>query len=360
MATITNDVTKLKSMQDSLGPAEMFMALMRLLQVHRVSLEASSKRSYNRVSEVNTGGERPATPWTDGLKEAALIQQVTSQVVKNCRDQFQEMLGPHIESLKTANPAVDCTPSHRCQEEITDGAMMEDVNSPPWAPNQVRMLNYGQPTYGPTNSGTSWRPNPSWGAQNTFPPRQYQNFRPQGGQQGYGMPGGMSQPYRGGQATHASGPSRNEAGYMHPGQNPRYGSPNQTNQTGLRFPGQVGRQILPDEVYNKHFNTGKCFKCALEGHSFRKCPQFPSENTLTNAECPSCKADHIVAYHKDCGGKIGRLHKSQAASNTGPNISEIQMESETLGGNEEPDYIASNTDYPQFPQYCAPEWPQEN
>ncbi len=70
------------------------------------------------------------------------------------------------------------------------------------------------------------------------------------------------------------------------------------------------RLIVSEEEFRTHFANGACFRCGMTDHIQRHCPHIKG---YTETKCPSCFGMNIVAYHPDCQGRIGALHKQRIA-----------------------------------------------
>jgi hypothetical protein len=303
LATISHDLAKLKAIQTNMEPSEMYLALMRILQMHRSSLETPPpRRNHHRVHEISCDNDYP--PQGESVNHA-MTEQITSTIANKVEELFTKKLDNLQNSLQM----------NGLSNQNDQNCYVQDVNSRPWAPNMNQLMNQNRP--GMQNNNNQWRfANNNSGNNYANPNMQAVGFR-------QNRPSNSNQ---GPRFTQTSGNSNN-------------------NLSGKRA-------VLPPDIYAKHFAGNKCFKCGLPNHVYRQCPNIQSFK-LHNATCPTCQSAGIFAYHENCNGRITNLHKNPNNSAPQAKISEIITDNQCIDsqGNE------GESTYQSFPQYCNQQWP---
>ncbi len=324
---LRHDINALQSTNQGDDP-ETFLTMMRVLCLHRDSLQAPGRKNPNKISEIaddfvanvdsrqiqesQTGQigpvmNAPALPTSQDIREIIRdeIKQnqtnltphpVTTEKQDDGQGNMKNMLQEIVqEVLVPQMNMMSIEPRYESTLLPTDHYMMQmndyiQTNNAPWVRN-LAMPNTGPP---PTRPGYS---NPGAnGMQGAYRPRwspqimpRPQGFAPRG--QYYGQ--NFSQPRA-------------------PGQNPL--PPGQPPMNKGK-PGEVRRSYFPEEVYAKYFGDGnKCFLCALPGHAFRQCFVFGPGQKVASQPCPTCDKQNIKAFHDDCNGKCVAAHQGFSQS----------------------------------------------
>ena len=318
---IKHDLKQIQSAQRGKDPAASYLAMMRVLRLHRDALETGGSRRNHRVGAGAIAGinidsmEHPSDPYmiqenTGPLMSPSMPKGPSAQEIRDIiRDEIRQNSSPTRPELSQEVPPRGIK---EVVQEIMHGVMnaradqaptpymeacglnnpewnmyndtIQEVNNPPWARNEAnkslpvgnRPPNGQLPNQGVAQPGQQANYRPKWMPQvmqkvGQIPPRP--PFYPQGNQQ----------------------------------QNPNF------IPLGQPRPDQYGiprRNPLPEDVYAKHFAAGNCFLCAMTGHSFRQCPIFGQGHKLTSEPCPNCEQHGIKAYHEDCQGRNIKAHQN--------------------------------------------------
>ncbi len=316
---LRHDINALQSANQGEYP-ETFLTMMRVLCLHRESLQAQGRKNPNKISEIaddfvangdsrqiqesQAGQIGPVVnpPTSQDIREIIRdeirqnqtnvpLQQVTTEKqdagqgnMKNMLQEIvQEVLVPQM-SMMSMEPRYESAPlpSDHYLMQINDYIQ---ANNAPWVRN-LAMPNTGPPPMRPgfSNPGANGMPGgyrPRWSPQIMQRP---QGFVPNS--QYYGQ--SFGQPRMQGQSPAMQGQV-----------------PMNQGKTG-----ETRRLHFPEEVYSKYFGDGnKCFLCALPGHAFRQCFVFGPGQKVAAQPCPTCDKQNIKAFHEDCNGKCVAAHK---------------------------------------------------
>ena len=316
---IKHDFKQIQSAQKGRDPAAAYLAMMRVLRLHRDALESQGKRNP-RPGHINaiSADDDPnlVAPAIQELKTPMVANSPSAQEIRNIiRDEIQQtplpppkhnameeskdiknmiqelMLEMAVQNTQpTPIFAQPMAPSWEQAGSENQAAMIQEMNNPNWQRNRPN----GQ-GYNPNNQGNRngfGNGNNQGGIMPKWVPQMVQKA-------GQMIGGGM--PLNNNQAQNGFGqnPNRQPLGY-----NPQMG--NQNANFGFR------RRMVPEEVYNKYFANGSCFLCSMQGHSYRQCPIFGEGHPVTPTPCPDCESHQIKAYHANCHGKNFKAHQNMA------------------------------------------------
>jgi hypothetical protein len=325
-AIVSHELTKSQTVNPSMEPSDVLLSLMRLLRMHRVSLEHGGRR-HHRISEIIT----PAGQMSQG-QSAATSQGVAPYLPQGPTapplPSHSEPTISHIhrEQQMPERPNNAATTEGRIEELTQQIGHLHQLIQGTWTgQQQVPHTSYPVEAIG----ATPWAPSlPRMLKPQAMAPRNLVDYRPLN------------------MALRPPG-----ANFTPMGPRPQNGQP------GPSWTPQRPRQ-LPNDVYTRHFSGGQCFRCNLTGHSFRQCPHI-SEGTLASTPCHDCQAHGIMAYHISCGGRIARLHKgSPGGQVTTPQIEELQFYQGVYP--EESGPVAVNAPGPvAHTSYTAQGWPAQ-
>ncbi len=347
--------------------SEIFLNMMKVLRLHRESLETGKRSTHNKINEISEiDGVIPTLPPDNLVKPTnpmigSQIPQasLTSQEI---RDIIRDEIRPSSKPENTNQEGFKSGDVKNIVQEIVQGILPSQnpmvkhvpvpvpisVSNPSigmdWGMN---MANYGDQEANQLENfiqanQEAWAqnmaiPNPPAQAgrpylQGSFPrfmqgqnPNYQNRFVPQMMQRATNF---FRAPF--------GGQSKN------PNYQPLGNKPNADTNPRPNEQGQGARRnFLPVEMY-KHFAQGRCFVCGLQGHSFRECTVFGPTNNITDKVCPDCEKHNIVAFHNDCHGKNFKVHHNLEQTQTngtntqnqgaGNQVSEIDLAGlESLG-----------------------------
>ena len=309
-SVIKHDFKVLQSTQRDSDPSSAFLGMMRVLRLHRDAIEASSKRnnprnaineidassSFSPIEEVAAAEPSPASqledirelikneirqnfpkpkPQQEGHTEQGQIKTMLQEV-------FHEYLGHHQTSQQplqtTYIPQVEIPPYPEYVQEVSNQNWNRDRSQQNRVPNGMMPPNQQQGAF------------PKW--------------NPQAGQ---------GRPMLGGRPPFGQNPPMPRPNFSN------NGNPNRMPLGNMGFAGPPRRNFVPEDVYAKYFSSGNCFKCGMQGHSYRQCPIFGQGNNVPSAPCPDCETHQIKAYHENCQGRNFRAHQNMTRSRDHPN-----------------------------------------
>ena len=338
---ITHDLTKLQSVQADIQPSDLLLALMRLLRTHKAALERTDVRKA-RISEVGTPDLSPQEGGTSGQTLPPLspgfVEQLSGRIEEKVTKIMDSKLATHIGTATTAtmaNPPLlpgqipQYVPASQGQAPVVESKVQE-LKTPPWAPHIS--------------------PHQSPHQQQSYSAQRYAHPRPSGRPPG---PSGYTRNPNyaplGNMGQRAPGTSHYQA--LRPP--PPTGLSGATRTTDTN-PWTAGRRLIAEDIYQKHFAGGKCFRCGLSNHSFRQCPHVCDEEELAKEPCPTCMQQGVMAFHKDCMGRITSLHHQPGPAH----VQELGLfqgfyPEEGLP-QDAPDGAAA------LPTYTPPDWPKSS